>query len=145
MVRIILVRPFADFPPQVHDFLLVLVILHKAVCHIHAESVDTLSVPESDDVLQLLSYCLRARCIHALLPWTGRVRIRITIVEGRLAGIEVLHIELVPRILALHPFTDGVLHIVRVLQHCLQISFSLRIRQAVRPYIIVGILEIRVL
>ena len=75
----------------------------------------------------------------------GRIRICVAVVQRRLAGVKVLIVISVTRIFALHPFTQGVLHIVRILEHCFKIPLSLCVRQTVGPDIIVRILKIAVL
>ena len=131
MIRIVLVGPFTYFSPEGQNCGLVLIVLHQTVGHIHTESVHTFAVPERDDVLELLTYSLRARLVHTLLPRMVRIRICISVVERRLTGIEVLAVVLVSRIFAEHPFSDGVLHVVRVLQHLFQVGFRFLVRKPV--------------
>ena len=91
-VRIVLVHPAADFAPESDDCALVLVVLDDAVCHIHTEAVHALAEPEGKYVLELLLYGKRPRVINSLLPRMVGIRIGKAEIQGRLAGVEILHI-----------------------------------------------------
>ena len=145
VVREVLVGPLTDLSPEIEDLLLVLVVLHEAAGHIHAESVHALAVPEGEYVLEFLAHGLRSRLVHALLPRMVWIRVGVTVVEGWLAGVEILHIVFITGIFTLHPFADGALHVVRTFQHRLKVFLGLRVRKTVGPDVVVGVLEVAVL
>ena len=142
---IIGVRPGADFPPELDGLLLAGIALDQAVGHIHSESVHSFVIPERDDIQKLTFHGTRPRSIHSLLPGTGRVRMGKAKVEGRLAGIEVLVVEFVARVVAFHPFSARVLHIIRILEHLLEVPGCFLVRQPVAPDEIVRITQVGVL
>ena len=74
-VRIVLIHPAADFPPEGDDCALVLVILDDAACHIHAEAVHSLAEPEGKYVFEFLLHGKRTRIVYSLLPRMVGVRI----------------------------------------------------------------------
>ena len=91
-VRIVLVHPAADFAPESDDCALVLVVFDKAGSHVHTEAVHALAEPEGKYVLELLLYGKRPRVINSLLPRMVGIRIGKAEIQGRLAGVEILHI-----------------------------------------------------
>ena len=100
-------HPRREFLPHHPRDLETFVVLHKALCHVHTETVSSLVKPECHYVSKLLPDCPRARRIHRLFPRMGRIRIGKAVIEGRLGLVVVFVVVLRPWGILLHELADG--------------------------------------